>query len=75
MGTFFDKIDMFIVKKSSKHVQERREFAEIYQKSTPKPAQYGGMRLIPHKFRAMAILLEKYGIFISHLETLAHADS
>lgn len=30
---------------------------------------------IAHKFRAMAIVLQNYGIFITHLEYLAHTDS
>ena len=75
------KIDMFLVKlfylykKSSKRLRELREFSEIYEKSVPKPAKVGGTRWIAHKFKAMAIVLENYGIFISHLESLAHTDA
>ena len=81
-GNFFDKIVTFLVKlfylykKSSKCLWELREYSEIiYKKSIPKPAKVGGTCWIVHKFRAMAIVLENYGIFISHLESLAHTDS
>mgnify|MGYP002804370980 CR=1 FL=1 len=80
-GTFFDEIDTFLVKlfylynKSSKRLRELRDFCEIYEKSIPKPAKVGGTRWIAHKFRAMAIALENYGAFVSHLESLAHTDS
>ena len=80
-GTFFDEIDTFLVtvlylyQKSSKHLWELREFGKIYEKSIPKPTKVGGTRWIAHKFRAMAIVLQNYGIFITHLESLAHTDS
>ena len=80
-GTFFDEIDTFLVKlfylhkKSSKRLRELREFAEIYEKSFPKPAKVRGTHWIAHKFRAMTIVLQNYGIFIAHLESLAHTDS
>ena len=81
-GNFFNKIVTFLVKlfylykKSSKCLWELREYSEIiYKKSIPKPAKVGGTCWIVHKFRPMAIVLKNYGIFISHLESLAHTDS
>ena len=79
--TFFNEIETFLVKlfylykKSSKRLRELREFSEIYEKSIPKPAKVGGTRWIAHKFRAMAIVLQNYGVFITHLESLAQTDS
>ena len=56
-------------------MRELREFGEMFEKSVPKPAKVGGTRWIAHKFRAMVIVLQNYGIFIAHLESLAHTDS
>ena len=64
----------YLYKKSSKHLRELREFGEIFDKSFLKLAKVGGTRWIAHKFRAMAIVLQNYGIFIAHLESLAHTD-
>ena len=81
VGTFFDEIHSFLIKlfylckKSSKRLQELHQFGKIYETSIPRPAKVGGTSWMVHKFRAMAILLENYGIFISHLESLAHTDS
>ena len=78
---FFNEIETFLVKlfylykKSSKRLRELWEFSEIYEKSIPKPAKVGGTRWIAHKFRAMAIVLQNYGVFITHLESLAQTDS
>ena len=47
----------------------------MFEKSVPKPAKVGGTRWIAHKVRAMAVVLQNYGVFISHLESLAQTDS
>ena len=41
----------------------------------PKPAKANGTRWISHKFTNMNIFLKNYGIFITHLESLANTDS
>ena len=69
-GTFFDEIDTFLTKlfylykKSSKRLRELRRFAEIFEQSVPKPAKVNGTRWIAHKLRAMAIVIQNYGMFI-----------
>ena len=79
-GTFFDDIDIankifYLYQKSPKRLRELKEFAEIYEKSVPKPAKAGGTRWIDHKFCAMSVILQNYGIYITHLESLAQTDS
>ena len=83
MGTFFDKVDTMLTKlfylyqKSPKRLHELREFSEIFVKSAAKPAKAGGggTRWIGHKMRALNIVLQSYGVFITHLESLAKTDS
>ena len=41
----------------------------------PEPAKANGTRWISHKFTKMNIFLKNYGIFITHLESLANTDS
>ena len=43
--------------------------------SVPKPSQTNGSRWISHKSNAMKMFFKNYGIFITHLESLAHNDS
>ena len=73
-NTFFTEIEtmlnvkiFYLYKKSSKRLRELREFGEIFEKSIPKPAKSGGTRWIAHKVRAMAIILNNYGVFIARV--------
>ena len=50
-------------------------FGEIYEQSIPKPYQSFGTRWIAHKVHAMEIVLNNYGIYMKHLESLALTDS
>ena len=78
---FFKDIDTLLNKlyhlyrKSPKRLQELHEFSEVYEKSVPRPAKANGTRWNSHKFTSMNIFLKNYGIFITHLETLANTDS
>ena len=80
-ATFFEDIDTllnklyYLYRKSPKRLRELREFSEVYEKSVPKPAKAIGTCWISHKFTSMNIFLKNYGIFITHLESLANADS
>lgn len=56
-------------------MRELREFSEIFEKSVPKPAKAGGTRWIGHKIRVLNVVLQNYGVFITHLESLAKTDS
>ena len=80
-GTFFDEVDTMLIKlfylyqKSPKRLRELREFSEIFEKTVPKPAKAGGTRWIGHKISALNVVLQSYGAFITHLESLAKTDS
>ena len=79
--TFFKEIDNMLLKlfylyrKSPKRLRELKVFGKIYDQSVPKPYKSYGTRWIAHKLKAMEIVLNNYGIFIKHLESLAHTDS
>ena len=80
-GTFFDEIDTmllklyYLYKKSPKRLRELNEFGEIFEKIVPKPSKSSGTRWISHKVQSMEIVLFNYGVFITHLESLAQTDS
>ena len=80
-ATFFEDIDTllnklyYLYRKSPKRLRKLCEFSEVYEKSVPKPAKANGTRWISHKFTSMNIFLKNYGIFITHLESLANTDS
>ena len=80
-GTFFDDIDtrltklFYLYQKRPKRLCELKEFAKIYEKSVPKPTKAGGTQWIDHKFCAMSVILQNYGIYITQLESLAQTDS
>ena len=80
-ATFFKDIDTllnklyYLYRKSPKRLRKLCEFSEVYEKSVPKPAKANGTRWISHKFTSMNIFLKNYGIFITHLESLANTDS
>ena len=79
-ATFFKDIDTllnklyYLYRKSPKRLRKLCEFSEVYEKSVPKPAKANGTRWISHKFTSMNIFLKNYGIFITHLESLANTD-
>ena len=79
-ATFFEDIDTllnklyYLYRKSPKRLRKLCEFSEVYEKSVPKPAKANGTRWISHKFTSMNIFLKNYGIFITHLESLANTD-
>ena len=80
-GTFFKDIDNMLLKlfylyrKSPKRLRELKAFGEMYDQSIPKPYKSYGTRWIFHKLKAMDIVLSNYGVFMKHLESLAHTDS
>ena len=80
-GTFFKEVDNMLLKlfylyrKSPKRLRELKQFSEMYDESIPKPYKSYGTRWIFHKMKAMEIVLNHYGVFIKHLESLAQTDS
>ncbi|XP_066915547.1 zinc finger protein 862-like [Clytia hemisphaerica] len=79
--TYFKEIDNMLLKlfylyrKSPKRLRELKKFEEIYDESIPKPYKSYGTRWIAHKIKAMEIVLNNYGVYIQHLESLAQTDS
>ena len=79
--TFFDEIDMmllklyYLYKKSPKRTRELEAFGEIYDKVITKPCKSSGTCWVAHKVNAMEIVLQNYGIFMTHLESLSQTDS
>lgn len=79
--TFFKEVDNMLLKlfylyrKSPKRLRELKVFGEIYEQSVPKPYKSYGTRWISHKVQAMEVVLRNYGIYMKHLESLAHTDS
>ena len=77
----FNKIDEMLMKfyyfyqKSPKLLQELKHIAEAWEKSVPKPSKSYGTRWIDHKLTSMKIMLENYGAYISHVESLSQTDS
>ena len=77
----FNKIDEMLMKfyylyqKSPKRLRELKRIAEAWEKSVPKPSKSYGTRWIDHKLTSMKIMLENYGAYISHVESLSQTDS
>ena len=80
-GTFFSEIDTMLLKlyclykKSLKRLRDLKEFGEIFEKVVLKPSGPSGMTWIAHKVMSMEIMLANYGVFLTHLESLAQTDS
>ena len=76
-----NKIDEMLMKfyylyqKSPKRLRELKRIAEAWEKSVPKPSKSYGTRWIDHKLTSMKIMLENYGAYISHVESLSQTDS
>ena len=65
----------YLYEKSPKQHRELKELPEAYANSIPKPSKAHGTRWIEHKYSAMEKLLENYGGYMVHLESLSHTDS
>ena len=50
-------------------------FGEIYNQSIPKSFKSHGTRWVSHKVKAMEFILNKDGIYIKYLVSLANTDS
>ena len=80
-NTAFEKIDTMLIKLyylyqiSPKRLRELRTVAEALDQCIPKPTKACGTRWINHKYNAMKIVLENYGGFLTHVESLSHTDS
>lgn len=82
-GTVFDDIDEMILRiyylyqKAPKKLQELREMFDVfkgamdYMDGSCKPKKASGTRWISHKLNAMKTILDKWGLYISHLQDLS----
>ena len=79
--TFFKQVDNMLLKlfyfyrESPKRLRELKTFGEVYNQSIPKPYKSYGTTWIAHKVKAIEIVLNNYGIYVKHLESLANTDS
>ena len=65
----------YLYQKSAKRTRDLKAYPEIYDKVITKPCKSSGTRWIVHKVNAMEIILQNYGIFMTHLESLFQTDS
>ena len=77
VGTFFKDIDKMLVKlyylyrKSPLRLRELKTFGEMYERSILKLCKSYGTKWIAHRLKAMETVLQNYGVFMQHLESLA----
>ena len=86
-GTAFDDIDEIILrlhylyKKSPKKLRQLKELVTIYEEaeefesSSYRPKKASGTRWIAHKVASLEVILDKYGIYLQHMENLAEDKS
>ena len=60
---------------SSKRYRKLKCFADACGKVVPKPKKAYSHKWIDHKYKAMEIVLQNYGPYLAHAESLAHTDS
>ena len=71
----------FLYKKAPKKLRQLEELHDLYQQSMEfdeggvKPKKSSGSRWISHKLAAMKMCLDKWGIYIQHLETMTEHES
>ena len=65
----------YLYEKGPKRYRRLKKLSETYANSIPKPSKAHGTRWIEHKYSAMKKLLENYGGYMVHLESLSHTDS
>ena len=76
----FEDIDEMLLKlyyyyhKSPKWLRDLRSFAGEFEETVPKPTKACGTRWINHKWSAMKIVLENYGKYLGHLQTICERD-
>ena len=83
VGTVFDDIEDLLLnvyllyKKSPKKLRELQVIHDSYKEiaefeiGSLKPKRASGTRWVAHKLNAMTVLLDKYGIFVQHLENMS----
>ena len=86
-GTRFDVVDemllhsYYLYQKAPKKLRQLRELFEMYRgamdylSDSCKPKKASGTRCISHKLGAMKTVLDKWGLYIQHLENLTEDKS
>ena len=86
-STYFKEIDdcllkpYYLYEKSPKRLRSLQELSNIYKDSlefvegSMKPKRASGTRWITHKLNALKVLVDKFGIFIQHLESCSSDKS
>ena len=73
-----DKILMkmcYLYQKSPKRLRELQRMSEAWEKSVSRPSKSHDTRWIDHKLKSMQIVLENYGVFLVHVESLSQTNS
>ena len=65
----------YLYEKSPKRYRGLKELSEAYANRIQNPSKVHGTRWIGHKYSAMKKILENYGGYMVHLESLSHTDS
>ena len=65
----------YLYQQSPNRLRELKRMSEAWEKSLPKPSKSHGTRWIDHKLKSMQIVLENYGVFLAHVESLSQTDS
>ena len=65
----------YFYQKSPKRLLELKRMSEAWDKSVPNPPKSHGTRWIDQKLKSMQIVLENYGVFLAHVESLSQTNS
>ena len=60
---------------SSKRYRELKRFADAWDAVVPKPKKACGTKWIDHKYKVMEVVLQNYGPYLAHVESLVQTDS
>ena len=80
-NSLFGKIDIMLTKlyylylKNPKRYHELKELSKAYNKTILKPLKAGDTCWVDYKYGARSLVLENYGAYISHLESLVQTES
>ena len=64
----------YLYEKSPQQLRELKHMSQAWEKSVRKPSKSHGTHWIDYKLKSMQIVLENYGAFLAHVESLSHTD-
>ena len=65
----------YLYQKSPKRLRELQRMSEAWEKLVSRPSKSHDTRWIDHKLKSMQIVLENYGVFLVHVESLSQNNS